>query len=74
MDHLTRTIYWHVADDVLPGAEDTVLMYMPDAASDNMWPGFYDYYGDACWLLADGTPAGRVTHWAHFPAGPEGAP
>ncbi|MBN8462664.1 MAG: hypothetical protein J0M01_07600 [Dechloromonas sp.] len=73
MEKLSETIHWHVADDVLPNAEDTVLLCLPDAPiGERVWPGYYDYYGDRIWLLADGMPAGRVTHWAHFPAGPEG--
>ena len=63
---------WIDADKSLPDAEETVLLYMPDAESEPVWPGYFDgWNGD--WLLADGMPAGRVTHWMHFPGAPVGA-
>lgn len=70
MEKLSETIHWHRVDDALPDAEETVLLWMQDAAGDPVWPGYFDYYGDQCWLLADGMPAGNVTHWASFPEGP----
>lgn len=62
---------WIDANEEMPEAEETVLIYMPEADSEPIWPGYFDYYGDHCWLLADGMPAPRVTHWMHFPFPPK---
>lgn len=53
-------------DDGLPDADETVLMFMPDA-DEQVWPGYYA--GDDGWLLADGMPAPKVTKWAPMPTG-----
>ncbi len=63
---------WINADKWLPDCEETVLLYMPDAECEPVWPGYFDGYADGLWLLADGMPAGRVTHWMHFPNVPMG--
>lgn len=62
---------WIDVNDEMPEAEETVLIYMPDADGELIWPGYFEYYGDCRWLLADGMPAGRVTHWMHFPFPPK---
>ena len=61
---------WICADKQLPDSEETVLLYMPDAECEPVWPGYFDHYGDMEWRLADGMPAGRVTHWMPFPEPP----
>lgn len=63
---------WIDVETQLPDAEETVLIYMPNAEVEPVWPGYFDYYGDRCWCVADGMPAGRVTHWKPFPLPPEG--
>lgn len=62
---------WINADKSLPDESETVLLYMPDSVSEPVWPGYFDGYTDG-WLLADGMPAGRVTHWMQFPDVPMG--
>ena len=61
---------WIDVNEEMPEAEETVLLYMPEANGEPIWPGYFDYYGDWCWSLADGRPAGLVTHWMHFPFPP----
>lgn len=61
---------WIDVNDQLPDAEETVLLFMPEAEGEPIWPGYFEYYGNCQWLLADGMPAGLVTHWMHFPDGP----
>lgn len=61
---------WICIDDEMPEAEETVLIYMPEAETEPIWPGYFDY-SNSRWLLADGMPAGRVTHWMHFPFPPK---
>lgn len=63
---------WIDVNDALPDAETTVLLYMPGAESEPVWPGYFDFFDEAQWLLADGMPAGTVTHWMHFPEPPKG--
>lgn len=70
MTALSEIIEWRRPEDELPDADETVLLCMPEADGQPVWPGYFDYYGDLCWMLADGTPAGNVTHWACFPEGP----
>lgn len=67
----SELIEWRRPEDELPDTEETVLLYMPEADGEPVWPGYFDHYGDFCWLLADGMPAGQVTHWAYFPEGPQ---
>lgn len=62
---------WIDASEALPDDCETVLLYMPTAESEPVWPGYYEYYGNDGWLLADGMPAPEVTHWCHFPEPPE---
>ena len=61
---------WIRVDDEMPETEETVLIYMPEAETEPIWPGYLNDSG-SCWLLADGMPAGRVTHWMHFPFPPK---
>lgn len=70
MAALSEIIEWRRPDDELPDSEETVLLYMPEADSEPIWPGYFDHYGDFCWKLADGMPADEVTYWAYFPEGP----
>ena len=67
---LRQRCAWVCADKELPDSEETVLLYMPDAYSEPVWPGYFDHYGDMQWFLVDAMPAGRVTHWMHFPEPP----
>lgn len=70
---LTENIMeWINADKSLPDEEETVLLYMPDSPSEPIWPGYFDGYSHNGWLLEVGMPAGRVTHWMHFPDAPMG--
>lgn len=62
---------WIDANEQMPDADETVLLFMPDADGEPVWPGYFQCYGDSSWALADGMPAGRVTHWMHFPEAPE---
>jgi hypothetical protein len=62
---------WIDVNKQMPDADETVLLYMPEADGDPVWPGYFEYYGDWQWLLADGMPAGNVTHWMPFPEPPE---
>lgn len=62
---------WIDAEKQLPDAEETVLLYMPNAESEPVWPGYFEFYGEASWRLADGMPADTVTHWMPFPEPPE---
>jgi len=59
---------WICADEQLPDSDETVLLYMPDAACEPVWFGFLD--GDCSWRLADCMPAPRVSHWMRFPEPP----
>jgi len=61
---------WIDANSKLPDDGETVLLYMPDADGEPVWPGYFDYYGAAQWMLADGMPAGHVTCWRAMPQGP----
>ena len=61
---------WISVDDQLPDADETVLLFMPEAEGEPIWPGYFECYGSCQWLLADGMPAGNVTHWMRFPDGP----
>lgn len=70
MAAMSELIEWQRPEDALPDTEETVLLYMPEAEGEPVWPGYFDHYGDFVWLLADGMPAGQVTHWAYFPEGP----
>lgn len=63
-----QTLHWTCADKELPDSDETVLLYMPDAESEPVWPGYFEY--DGSWRLADGMPACRVTHWMPFPEYP----
>ena len=74
MAAMSELIEWRRPEDELPDTEETVLLYMPEAEGEPVWPGYFDHYRDCCWLLADGMPAGTVTHWAYFPEGPEVTP
>lgn len=47
-----------------PDADRTVLLYMPGAEGEQVWPGYWD--GED-WLLADGAPAPSVEAWAEMP-------
>lgn len=55
------------ANCYLPDADTTVLMRLPDC-DERVWLGYWN--GDH-WLTVDGMKAGRVSHWADVPAGPE---
>jgi hypothetical protein len=61
---LNETLTWHVASEVLPDADTTVLLWVrePDGAED--WViGWLD--GNT-WRDSTAMPvAGEVTHWAH---------
>lgn len=71
MAEMCELIKWQRPEDALPDAEETVLLYMPEAEGEPVWPGYFDHYGDFRWMLADGMPAGLVTYWAYFPEGPQ---
>ncbi len=62
---------WIDVNDEMPETEDPVLMYMPDADGEPIWPGYFEYWSHRRWLLDNGMPAGRVTHWMHFPLPPK---
>lgn len=55
--------HWHTAS--LPDSETTVLLSMPDAEDEPVWPGYHD---GEIWRLADGMPAPAVNAWAEMPA------
>jgi hypothetical protein len=59
-------ITWIDADLILPESDETVLLEMPEATDEPVWPGYHD--GDV-WRLANGTPAPKVRRWAEFPKG-----
>lgn len=64
---LAEAITWKAAAD-LPDADSTVMLFDP-AASEPVWPGYYD--GER-WLYADGMPA-APTHYADMLKGPRDA-
>ena len=55
------------ADDHLPDADTSVLIRMLDS-DERVWIGYWNGYD---WITAEGFVAGRVSHWADIPAGPE---
>ena len=74
MTETIEMIKWRKPENELPDSEETVLLFMPDAEGEPVWPGYFDHYGDFCWMLADGMPAGNVVAWSYFPEGPKVQP
>lgn len=65
----TETLTWHKPSEKMPDDDTTVLMHMPTADSEPVWPGYFD--GEQ-WMLPDGfEPACAVEAWAHLPGGPQ---
>lgn len=62
---------WIDVNKRLPDAEETVLLYMPGAFGEPVWPGYFTACNVFRWMLADGMPAPEVTHWMPFPEPPE---
>lgn len=54
-------------DEYLPDGAIAVLIRMLDS-DERVWIGYWD--GDN-WMTAEGFKAGRVSHWADIPSGPE---
>lgn len=62
----TETLHWHPASKK-PDADVTVLLFVPKADSEPVWPGYWD--GEA-WVYADGAaPVRGVEAWADMPQG-----
>jgi len=59
---------WIATDTQMPDEDETVLMFEPDAPGEPVWTGFVCA---GAWYYVDGEPAGRITHWMHFPDGPD---
>jgi hypothetical protein len=64
---LAEAVTWIPAAE-LPDADSTVMLF-DTAASEPVWPGYYD--GER-WLYADGMPA-APTHYADMLKGPRNA-
>lgn len=62
-------IRWRNARAFKPDSDVTVLLFMPKSDSEPVWPG---YWTGAEWMLADGSGATGVTHFAEMPIGPNG--
>ena len=63
-----EVITWIACADELPDDSTTVLIRMLDS-DERVWLGYL--YGDGGWMTVEGFKAGRVSHWAEMPAGPE---
>lgn len=66
-----ETIFtWHDAESSKPDSDMTVLLDMPGAESEPVWPGYWDD-GEGAWLTADGAPLTdkEVKAWAEMPTG-----
>jgi len=66
MASMSELIEWHRADEVLPDADETVLVIQPGEVE--VWPGYLD---GKRWRGADSYPLTGVLFWAHMPGGPE---
>lgn len=65
---LIELVRWiSCTDECLPDSDTTVLIRTPDN-EDPVWFGYLDRDK---WMTVEGFRAGRVTHWAEFPSGPE---
>lgn len=62
------TGHWTSVNDEFPDADLIVLMWMPDEASEPVWPGYWD--GER-WLSAEGDQISGVRGWTDFPKPPE---
>lgn len=65
---MNETIKWIDVDVDLPDDEVTVLVHIPEANGEQVWPGYLD---DGYWTNCDGMRlTSAVTHWAEMPIGP----
>lgn len=64
---MEEVITWIDCAAELPDSDTSVLIRMPDC-DERVWIGYLD--GEH-WRTAEGFDAGRVTHWAEIPSGPE---
>lgn len=68
---MIETIKWNDVDVELPDDSVTVLVHIPEADGEQVWPGYLD---DDQWMGSDGMPLSvEVTHWAQMPIGPLGS-
>jgi len=65
MTSFTETLTWRPVAEP-PDSDTTVLLFDP-AASEPVWPGYFD--GDV-WRTAEGMPA-TPTLWSEMPGGPK---
>jgi len=65
-EQMRETIEWVPASERMPDADESVLIYEPDA-NDAVAEGWFD--GDR-WRDHLGTDDMRVTHWCAMPNGP----
>jgi hypothetical protein len=59
---------WTSVETALPDEDLNVLLALDDG---EVWPG---YLSETGWIYVTGDPinVGRVTHWMHMPAHPDG--
>jgi hypothetical protein len=67
-------IKWRSVLAKMPDADVTVLLCVPDAEAEPVWPGHWEDNDDGGrWMYDNGSPVRKtVTHWAEMPRGPRG--
>lgn len=62
---IREEILWHKPENVMPDADETVLVFSDDA-DDPVWLGYYD---GEYWLNVEGLVLPPVILWAEMPKG-----